>query len=110
VDTAVEKFLADRCWIFNDDRTWRDWFRHTLAHLVAEPGAFTGKRPGCNSGWQEYLQAALHEHLDAGIVTTWEEDTEDPRLPCDVNWGKYRAAFQRVLDHVFPLPSVGPGE
>lgn len=100
----VDAFLAARCHLLDGGGTWRDWFRHVLTELVCSPWTFSAKRPGCNSGWQEYLAADLHHHIDPTIVTEWEEadvNPDGPTLPFAYEDERFVAAYRVVLEHLF---------
>ncbi len=102
VTTAqIDAFLDSPCHILSPVGTWRDWFRRMLRALVADPGNFSGKRPGCNSGWYEHLAASL-TLLDPGVVTSWDQETDGRavRLPWEVDETRLRTAFGAVIDHL----------
>lgn len=79
--------------------TWREWLKDALLSLLKDGEGFSGKRPNCNSGWQDELAAALSE-IDPAIVSEWEM-VDEQRLPYSINWNLYREHCERLIDCLF---------
>lgn len=94
---SLEEFLNKPSTIF--DGTWEDWLKSALLGLLKEGEGFNGKRPNCNSGWQEELAGALAE-VDPDIVYEWEKDG-DREIPYSVNWELYETLCQDLVSHIF---------
>ena len=94
---TVEEFLDKRCTVWNG--TWREWFKDLILTLLEEGDTFSGKRPNCNSDWQDEFAAALSE-IDPAVVEEWEWD-EDTRRPRTINKTRYKELYLEVVEHVF---------
>jgi hypothetical protein len=87
-----EVFLAARCSISGcEDRSWREWMTDTFTLLIDEADDFSGKRPGCDSGWISALAEACGAHVDPAIV---DEDG-------DIDWALLTVRFRELLVYAF---------
>ncbi len=99
---TIKEFLNSPCEIYCwENRTWREWFKDVLATFLKEGEGFSGKRPNCNSGWQEDLAAGL-ANINPGVVKSWEQD-ERGHVPYEVNWEMYNEMCKEVVEELFSV-------
>lgn len=102
LNESISNFLNAPCtiWTKKGDSfsTWRAWFKDAILTLLNEGEGFSGKRPNCDSGWQQRLAAALST-IDPTIVHSWEEE-EGCKVPYSINWTKYSEICKLVIDQL----------
>jgi hypothetical protein len=101
---TIEEFLAKSCSIWNNGKTWQDWFEDVLLALLVGGESFSGKRPNCNSGWQSLLAADLSE-INPFVVISWEEE-EGHKIPYRIDWNLYQKTCVEVVKHLMRKPDI----
>lgn len=107
----IDTFLAAPCTLPGmDEISWGEWVADTFTLLVDEVDNFSGKHPGCDSGWIWTYGEAIALHLDpsaaspSGIAEKiaacdpddWEE-LDRLREQLELDWNKITDATRAVL-------------
>lgn len=97
----IDRFLASPCDLLGDGVTWRGWFGNVLWELIRDSGNFSGKRPGCNSDWENDLVTAISQ-FEPSMVDEWETDDDGVAIPLYWNQPRFYAVCQQVINRLIP--------
>jgi hypothetical protein len=107
----IDAFLSAPCTLTGfDDISWGRWIADTFTLLVDEVDSFSGKHPGCDSGWIWTYGEAVAVYLDPSVATPagvaekilacdpedWEE-LDRLREELEFDWQRVTAVTRELL-------------